>query len=149
MWLICWAKQLLLVNTGKRKDVFSCWEIASAVYFCLFIEVRLMRLFANTRRLRVLGNLFVSLYLAITVIGFLGSFGILGAIQKSTGQSVGDGVETSFYVKFYTIGSVGTVLSLFGLYLGWRLFHMFLDMYEALAGMQHKQLYPTSGTLPL
>jgi len=99
-----------------------------------------MRLKANVRVVRIVGNVFAILYLAVAVLGYLASLNMVGKMQQVDAQTITDGADTSFYLNFYTVGFVGVVLSLFGLFLAWKLFHMFLDMYEAIAEMQGKMV---------
>lgn len=83
-----------------------------------------MRLRANTRPLRVIVNIIAGLYAVVVLIS---SFTVLGNVGTTPGFG---GV---------VVLTLATLLaSAVGLYLFWKLIHMFLDMYEAIVEMQGK-----------
>jgi len=97
-----------------------------------------MRLNANTGYLRMIGNVFALLYFLVTVIGYFSSLGMAQTMQNTAVQTGNDAVESSFYIQFYTVGFFGVALSLLGLFVAWKVFHLFLDMHDAMAQMQAK-----------
>lgn len=83
-----------------------------------------MRLRANTRPLRVIVNIIAGLYAVVVLISSFTVFGSLGSTPGFGG------------VVVLTLATL--LVSAVGLYLFWKLIHMFLDMYEAIAEMQGK-----------
>jgi len=97
-----------------------------------------VRLNANTPSLRMIGNIFAFIYFLVTVIGYFSSLGMVQTMQNTAVETSRDGVDTSFYIQFYTVGLFGVALGLLGLFVAWKLFHLILDMYEAMSEMQIK-----------
>jgi hypothetical protein len=87
----------------------------------------------------VVGNIFAIGYLGLLVgIWLFTAFGFAGALQQTTTTNISEKVTTSFSIGAQGLGFLGLSISVILVFLVWKLFHMFLDMYDAMAQMQSR-----------
>ncbi|GLQ16646.1 hypothetical protein [Maritalea porphyrae] len=97
-----------------------------------------MRLKANVRALRIVGNILAILSLLTVSSNVFATFKIMDGVHDYLLQPGGEAIRNSLFVSFYSTALAPIFLNILGIFLAWKLFHMFLDMYEAMAQMQAK-----------